>query len=276
MAKIYLGPAGIPISAAKRNTVDGLKKVKELGLNAMEVEFVQGVRMSERTAEETGKVAEELGVRISAHAPYFINLCAEDVEKVKASKDRIFQTADRTERMGGDAIAIHVAFYGKRGKEGCYEMVKEGLAEVSDRMKEAGIGRVKLGVETMAKSTAFGELDEVLRISREVKGVVPYIDWAHTFARQGGKIDYGNIMDRVTKELGLTHINSHFESLQFRKGKFVDIHRPIEANTPPFEPLAKEILRREISITLVCESPLLEQDALRMKKVLEDLGYTFR
>ncbi|MBP1358077.1 MAG: endonuclease IV, partial [Sulfolobus sp.] len=129
--------------------------------------------------------------------------------------------------------------------------------------------------ETMAKETAFGTIDEVISISKEVKNVIPYIDWAHTFARQGGQIDYGEIIDRLIKELHLLHINSHFESLVFRNGKYVDEHLPIDNNAPPFEPLAKEILKRDISITLICESPELERDALKMKKVLEDLGYKF-
>jgi len=275
VAKIYLGPAGIPHSAKKRNTIEGIKTVKDLGLNAMEVEFVQGVRMSQESAEETGKVAKELGVRLSVHAPYFVNLCAEEEEKVKASKQRILDTADRAERMGADAIAIHVAFYGKRKPEECYEMVKSELGEVVDTALSMGIKNVKFGVETMAKETAFGTIDEVISIAKEVKHVIPYIDWAHTFARQGGQIDYGEIIDRLTKELNLTHINSHFESLVFRKGKYVDEHLPIENNAPPFEPLAKEILKRDISITLVCESPELERDALKMKKILEDLGYKF-
>ncbi|MEM3226227.1 MAG: deoxyribonuclease IV [Saccharolobus sp.] len=275
MAKIYLGPAGIPHASKKRNTIEGIKTVKELGLNAMEVEFVQGVRMSKDMAKETGQVAKELGIRLSVHAPYFINLCSDDQEKVEASKKRIIESADRAELMGADAIAIHIAFYEKNKAKECYEKVKSELGEVVDNARSMGIKNVKFGVETMAKETAFGTLDEVISISKEIKGVIPYIDWAHTFARQGGQINYGEIIDRLVKELGLTHINSHFESLENRKGKYVDEHVPIDYNSPPFEPLAKEILKRDISITLICESPELERDALKMKEVLVNLGYKF-
>jgi len=276
MVKIYLGPAGVPLSSKKRSTIDGIRTVKELGLNAMEVEFVQGVKMKPEAAEEAGKVAEELGVRLSVHAPYFINLCSDDKEKVKASKARILDTADRAERMKADAIAIHIAFYGKMSPEECYQQVKSELGEVVDTARSQGIKNVKFGVETMAKESAFGTIDEVISISKEVKGVIPYIDWAHTFARQGGKIDYKEIIDRLQKELNLTHINSHFESLVFRNGKYVDEHLPIDTEAPPFRPLAKELLKREnLSITLICESPELERDALKMKKVLEELGYKF-
>ncbi|WP_248547395.1 TIM barrel protein [Metallosphaera sedula] len=273
MVKIFLGPAGIPLSTRGKGSIEGVKRVKELGLNAMEVEFVQGVKMSVDTAKELGSVAQELGVRLSVHAPYFINLCSSDQEKVKASQKRIFDTAERASAMGADAIAIHVGFYGDYTPEQCYSLVKDSLLAVRDKMKENSIDSVKLGVETMAKETAFGTLDEVISISKEVPGVIPYIDWAHTFARQGGNIDYDEILDRLTRELGLTHINSHFESLQVRKGKYVDVHEPISKNSPPFEPLAKALLKRDISITLICESPKLEEDALIMKGVLESLGY---
>ena len=108
MVKIFLGPAGIPLSTRGKGSIEGVKRVKDLGLNAMEVEFVQGVKMSVDTAKELGSVAEELGVRLSVHAPYFINLCSSDQEKVRASQKRILVTAERASSMGADAIAIHV------------------------------------------------------------------------------------------------------------------------------------------------------------------------
>lgn len=277
MVKIFLGPAGIPHTSSKRNTLEGVKVVKDLGLNAMEVEFVQGVKMSEEMAEKVGKLASELGVRLSVHAPYAINLCSEDEAKIEASKKRLLETAIRAEKMGADAIAIHAAFYGIRGPEECYELVKEGLKEVVELSESQGLYNVKFGVETMAKDTAFGTIDEVVRISKDVRRVIPYIDWAHAFARQGGQINYDEIINRLIEELGLEHINSHFESLVHRNGKYVDEHLPIDNETPPFRPLAEAILKnkRLKSITLICESPELERDALKMRKVLEELGYEF-
>jgi len=70
----------------------------------------------------------------------------------------------------------------------------------------------------MGKRTHLGTLEEVIEIYKQVKGVVPYIDWGHTFARQGGKINYDQILDLLINELKLPHINSHFEGL---KGKTV-------------------------------------------------------
>ncbi|GAI47372.1 unnamed protein product, partial [marine sediment metagenome] len=44
---------------------------------------------------------------------------------------------------------------------------------------------------------------------------------------------------------------------------------------PPFERLAREVLKRKVNITLISESPTLEQDSLEMKRIFEKLGYEF-
>lgn len=271
--KIFLGPAGIPLSCEKRDTIEGIKTVNALSLNAMEIEFVHSVYMKKEVAEQVGKAAKDFGVRLSIHAPYYINLSSEKKETIAASRKRIFDCADRGERMGADAIAIHSAFYGKLEKEKTFEIVKEQFLKILDEMKSAGIKNVRLGIETMAKRSQFGTLEEVLRMHKEVKQLVPYIDWAHIFVRNGGAIDYAGVFDKLEKA-GMKHINSHFEGVaKNKKGEFVDIHEPI--GNPPFEPLAKEILKGKIDITIISESPLLEKDSLKMKSVLQKLGYGF-
>lgn len=272
--KIYLGPAGIPLSAKERGSVGGVETVSELGLSAMECEFVRGVKMKPELAEEVGRIARELNIRLSVHSPYFINLNSQSKKIVEASKQMIFDSADRGERMGADAIAIHCGYYSGDSSEKTFEAIKQNLLDVVGRMKEVGIKNIKLGVETMGKSSQFGTLDEAIRMSKQVEGVTPYIDWAHIFVRQNGAIDYGEILDKL-EVLKLKHINSHFEGVKRNKeGRFVDVHVPIDSN-PPFEPLAKEIIKRKLDITIISESPVLEIDSIKMKEIFEKLGYKF-
>jgi deoxyribonuclease-4 len=273
MLKIYLGTSGVPISAKDRKTISGIEKVHELGLNAMEVEFVHGVRMSNGEAEKVGEYASTMNVRLSAHAPYFINLCSDEEEKRIASIQRIYDTAEKAFYMKADAIAVHAGFYGKKDPGVCYERIKEGMLKVLEKMESNNIRGVKIGIETMAKESAFGTFEEVMKIYKEIPGVYPYIDWAHTYARQNGNIDYG-FMIKTLLNNGIQHINSHFEALKFKNGKYVDIHEPMEdGSNPTFEPLAKELVKSDLSITLICESPQLEYDALKMKSILEKNGY---
>lgn len=269
MARVYVGPAGIPQYVKRaRSTVEAVKVVRELGLNAMEVEFVQGVRMGRETARQVGRAAQDYSVRLSVHAPYFINLCSDDSEKVERSKERLRESLDRAHHMGAVVVVVHAAYYGREGPEACYERVKEGLDEVYG---EFG-GGVHIGVEVTARNNQFGTVEEVLRLARELPFVKPVVDWGHLFARQNGQIDYGQVLDLWARERGDEAMHTHFTAVRYRNGRYVDEHEPLERNTPPFEPLAAELARRDIEITLICETPLLDRDALLMKEILERHG----
>ena len=74
MDSLRFGPAGIPYSARKPSTPDGIKRCRELGLGCMEMEFVQRVSMGEQTAKEVAVVAAAHDVVLSSHAPYYVNL----------------------------------------------------------------------------------------------------------------------------------------------------------------------------------------------------------
>src|SRR5438445_9345576 len=242
MFKIFLGPGGVPITAKDRSTSGGLQRVAELGLNAMELEFVRKIYLNPIKAKEVGKKAADLGIRLSIHAPYFINLCSEKKEVVAASKRWIFDSANIGEMVGADAIAIHCAYYGKLNYDQVSKILKEHFLEVSDKMEESGIKKIKLGIETMGRRSQFGSLDETLKFCKEIKFIHPYIDWAHLFVRNEGSINYSQVFDKLV-DFKIDHINSHFEGVKKdQKGNFVDVHTPINGS-PPFEPLANEILK---------------------------------
>lgn len=276
MRHIYLGTAGIPISTKGTSTIDAIKKIKELQLNAFEVEFVRNVYMNEKTAKEVAGVAKENDIRLSVHAPYYINLCSKDVSVIKASKERILKSLEIAEIVDGDTVATHAAYYSGLTSEQAYEKLKENVLDILEKMKSKGIKNAKLGLETMGRKSQFGSLDEIIKLCKDVgsKQLVPYIDWGHLFIRNNGKINYSEVFDKL-KELKLDHINSHFEGVAKNKqGKFIDVHTPIN-HYPPFEPLAKEIIKRKVNITMISESPILELDSFKMKNVFEKLGYNF-
>lgn len=274
--KVFLGPAGIPTIAKKKSTLEGVKTVKELGLNAMEIEFVRGVKMSNEMAKEVGEFAEELEIRLSVHAPYYINLLSEKKDVVKASKQRILESLERAEIMHADVVVVHTGYLGKLNIEEAREKVIDVYSEILDEMKERGIKHTKIAAETMEKKSQFGDLDDILYVVKKLKRkIVPLIDFAHLFGRNDGRIDYKEIFEKLEK-LNLPFYNSHFSNLKYNVNtkRFQDIHVPINSH-PPFEPLAKEILKRKVTITIISESPVLEQDSLKMKRIFEKLGYKF-
>ncbi len=276
---IYLGPAGIPISSKGHGTLDGIRRVAELELNSMEVEFVRGVAMKNEMADEVGKLAKELDILLSVHCPYFINLCSTDRQKLEASKKRILDSVERAYHMGAHIAVFHPGYYGSLTPEAAFEAVERACADMLDRMKSTGIKGVILGHETTGKISAFGTLDELVQLCKRVRGCEPVVDFSHLFARAAGKIDYAEVFEKL-RPLKLKHLHSHFTSMEWTPAKAPGYgnerrHIPIKFNKPPFEPLAKEILKRKLSITLISESPVLELDSLEMKRVFEKLGYRF-
>lgn len=273
--KIFLGPAGNCATAEDRTTLGSFKRVNELGLNCQEIEFVRKVYITEKTAPEIRDRARELGINLTTHAPYAINLCSNAKSIVENSKRMILETLKISEMIKSECVATHIAYYSGLTPEQTIEKLKSNLKDIFDKMKQHGIKNVKLGIETMARISQFGNMDEIIKLCKEVKGIVPYIDWCHIFVRNNGKIDYSEIFDKL-EVLRLDHIYSHFSNSKLNtiSGKFVDVHIPIKSY-PSFEPLAKEILKRKIDINIVSESPLLEMDSLKMKNIFENLGYKF-
>ena len=271
-SKIFLGPAGIPAGCKVGSTLDGIRYVHEIGLDAMEVEFVRGVHMGAAMAKDCGEAAGKLGVKLSVHAPYFINLSSAEAEKITASQKRILDSVERAHEMGAYVVVIHPGHYGKFKQDTVFDMAKEALGEIIEKMKERRIADVRLGLETTGKHSAFGTLDEIVQLCRQLRQCAPVIDFAHIYARNGGKIDYGKIFDTV-KPLKLKHLHTHFSNIEFTKAG-ERMHFVLDSS-PAFEPLAREVLKRKMDITIVSESPVLEQDSLKMKRIFEKLGHKF-
>jgi deoxyribonuclease-4 len=254
--KIYLGPAGSPVSSS----IDGVAKVKELGLNAMEVEFTYGVRMSNSLAKEIGELAKKLKIKLSVHAPYYINLASIERKKIDASKQRIIESCERAYYLGANPVVFHSGFYGKKHPSDVFLLIKDAIDELQKRTRK---WKIQLAPETTGKHSQFGSLEELLQLRKALKCEI-CVDFAHLYARNGGKINYGKILDKLPKKL---HI--HFSGVEFTdKGE----RRHLVMGRPRFRPLAKELIKRKISATIISESPVTWRDSLKQKKVFKSLG----
>ncbi|MBA7594712.1 endonuclease 4 [subsurface metagenome] len=276
---IYLGPAGIPTVSKERTTIGGIKCVAELKLNAFEVEFVRRVGMSNEMAKETGRVAKKLSILLSVHCPYFVNLCSQEKEKLDASKQRILDSVERAFHMGADVAVFHPGFYGDLIPEAAFNAIEGACRDMLDRMRAKGIKKVRLGLETTGKVSQFGTLDEIIEICKKLKGCAPVVDFAHIYARQAGRIDYNDVFEKL-KPLKLKHLHAHFTGMEWAPAKAPwqgneRRHLELKVDKPPFEPLAREVLKRKVNITLISESPILEKDSLEMKRTFERLGHRF-
>jgi len=266
---IRIGPAGIPI-ACKGDTSAGIEFTRKLGLDTTEVQFGHGIGMKNETADKVGNIAKKNEISLSVHAPYFINLSSAEAVKIRQSMKRIIDSCERAHHMGAKIVVFHPGYFGKLPKERAEEMIIHACQEMYDKIRSNG-WHVLLGPETTGKHSAFGSLEETVRLCKKVKGSSPVIDFAHLYARAMGKIDFNDVLDAVKP---WPHIHSHFSGINYTAAGERN-HLPLSSNRPDHMEIARAILKKRVDITMICESPLIEKDALKMKGMFERLGHKF-
>jgi len=234
------------------------------------VEFVQGVRMGSKTALVVREVAAKRGIRISAHAPYYINLNSREAEKVAASRERILQTARITALLGGRSVIFHAAFYQKDDPSKVYDMVKKQLEQILAELK-AEDNHVWLRPEVMGKGTQFGTVEEILQLSSELEGVAPAVDFAHWHARNGEYNSYDEfivVLDQTEAKLGraaLDDMQIHVSGIEYgMKGERK--HLVLQESDLRYKELLRALKDRGAKGMVICESPNLEEDALLLQQ----------
>ncbi|MBA7633015.1 endonuclease 4 [subsurface metagenome] len=270
MAGLLFGTSGTPHSAKTVSTMDGIKRIAELGLGVMEIEFVQGVRMGEAGARLVAETAASLGIKLTAHAPYFINLNAREPEKIRASQDRLLQTARIGSICGAESIVFHAAYYLSDPPDKAYDNTKKHLEEVIHQLKREN-NRVWIRLEIMGKPSQFGTLEEVLNLSTELERVAPCIDFAHWHARSGAFNSYSefaSILQQVKERLGTTALdNMHIHVSGIAYGKKGEIkHLNLKESDFHYSELLKALKDYNANGLVICESPNLEEDALLLQE----------
>jgi len=273
---LLFGTGGVPVSAKSRSTEAGIERIAELGLDCMEVEFVQGVRMSPEVAVSVEELAAKKNVALTAHGPYFINLNAVEPQKVHMSKERILQTARIAALFGARSITFHAAFYLKNTPAETYAKVKRHLQEVVNTLRKEG-NKVTISPEVTGKPSQFGTLEEILQLSGEIEGVAPCIDFSHWHARTGKANSYQeflDILDQVEKKLGrrgLDNMHIHVSGIAYgKKGEIK--HLMLPDSDFQYAELLKALKKRKAKGVVICESvPYLEQDALLLQQTYREI-----
>ena len=253
---IKLGPAG----SSGLGSLEGIKMVKKLKLQAMEIEFTYGVKMSCEKAKEVGSLAKELGIALSVHAPYYINLASNEKIKVRDSKKRILDSVERAHYLGAKPVVFHGGFYQKRTQEETYRLIKNEIKDLLKTIKK-NKWKTTIALETTGKKSQFGSLEELLKLKKET-GCEICVDFSHLLARDG-KIDYGKTLNRLKK---VKHIHAHFSGIEYTdKGE----RRHIITEEKVIIPFVKELIKKKVDITIINESPDPIGDTLKTKKIAE-------
>jgi len=275
MTALLFGTGGVPHSAEQPSTVSGIERIKELGLGCMELEFVQGVRMSEKVALQVAETAARTGVKLSAHAPYFMNFNAHEPEKIKASKERLLRTARIGALCGIQSAVFHAAFYLGDSPQKTYDTVKAHLAEVLEQLA-AENNKVWIRPEVTGKPSQFGTIAEILDLCAELKGLAPCIDFAHWHARTGrfnSYEEFTQVLTQVKERLGkeaLENLHLHVAGIRFgQKGEIS--HLNLKESDLNYTELLRALKDCGAKGLVICESPNLEEDARLLQTTYESL-----
>jgi deoxyribonuclease-4 len=270
---LLFGTAGVPFSSDDDSTLAGIERVKALGLDCQEIEFVQGVKMGLDTARKVRERAAALGVRLSVHAPYHINLNSEDPGKRLASQERLLKTARVGEACGATSAVFHAAFYGQDPAAKVYETVRTELRTVLSILRGERL-KIALRVETMGKRSQFGSLDEVLSLCREVDGLQPCLDFSHIHAREGkvnSYTEFERVLGKVARKLGpraLKDVHIHIAGIHYGdKGEIK--HLNLEETDFRTDEWLQALRDLEVEGMVICESPNLEADAVMLKRLYQ-------
>jgi deoxyribonuclease-4 len=267
---MLFGTAGVPHSSQGSDPASGVLRVAELGLRAMELEFVRGVRIRDDMADRVRRVAEEKEIALTCHGPYYINLNAQEKEKKRASIKRVLDTARAAHRVGARSITFHAAFYMKQDPQKVHRVVAEALAGIMETLKKEKI-RVQVRPELTGKPTQYGDLEELLALSKEIEGVLPCIDFSHLHARTGAENslpEFKRTLKRYSAVLGqaaLKDLHLHVSGIEYTE-KGERRHLLLKESDFKYRELLKALKGAGAGGVLICESPNLEDDALLLQR----------
>jgi deoxyribonuclease-4 len=268
--RLLFGTAGIPNSTPKKNNpVEGVKRVHELGLDCMQLEFAHGVRMKEEISSALRKVSYELGIPLTSHGPYYINLNAREQDKIDSSVERIIQTAKISDLCGAESMTFHAAFYMKDSPYDVFDLVEKSMNVIEERLSRLDI-EVELRPELTGKTSQFGSLEELISLTKSVNSCKPCLDFSHLFARTGKYNTYAEfkeVIGKIKEELGpnsLDEMHIHISGISSNsKGDLK--HLNLNDSDFNWKDLLKALKEEGCKGYMICNSPNLEDDAKMLK-----------
>ena len=269
--ELLFGTAGIPASC-NGTIIDGIKAVRKLGLSSMELEFVRNINISKDMAPKVKEVAKKEDIALTCHGQYFVNLNAKDELKLKASVKRILDACKIAHDSGAWSICYHLAYYMGDDKAKVHEKVIQMTKEIRKTLDDNGVS-IWLRPETTGKATQWGDLMETIKLSQEVHGVLPCVDFSHLHARSIGKwntySEFKEQLGLIEKHLGregLDNMHIHIAGIAYGdKGE--KHHMNIEESDMNYRELCRVWKEFGIKGVVTCESPNIEKDALLLQKI---------
>lgn len=267
------GTVGSPTGTPRKpgGSVGAIEFSKSIGLYAFELGWVQSVRVTEATCAAIKSTGKEQGVSLSVHAPYFINLNATADEWPKSRK-RLMDAAHYGYLAGATDIVFHPGSYFGNDPAQVMKVAIPRLKGCVDELGKNG-DKVTLRPETMGKSAMLGSFEDAMAMSKAMDMVQPCMDFAHLHARPGDGTmntvaEWSRLLEKYGRELSgaaLKSLHIHLSGIEYGpKGE--KNHLPLAEADLDLKALFKALKAFGCEGRILCESPIMEEDALKMKK----------
>ena len=156
-------------------------------------------------------------------------------------------------------------------KETVYNQVKEQTKRITDVLEREKI-KVWVRPETTGKATQWGDLEEIVNLSKEFEYVLPCIDFSHLHARSAGEYntydEFSLVLEKIGKEIGqyaLDNFHGHLAGIEYT-AKGERQHLELEQSDMNYKDLLKVLKEFGVKGALVCESPNIEDDCKLIKE----------
>lgn len=218
---IRFGPAGNSdafYNEGHKRTTEVFSWLDKKGLEAYEYQCTRGVLLKQETAEAIGVEAAKYGIRLSLHAPYYINLAGTDKQKLEKSYGHIEKSIEAALWMDAKRVIVHPGGIGKGSRDAA---MKRALLVFSDILKNFKNAEI-IAPELMGKVNQLGNLEEIIRFCNVDDRIIPTIDFGHLNARTRGGLDsqdaFENVIIKLADGIGWERtrkIHIHFSRIEF-------------------------------------------------------------
>ena len=254
----------------KFNYASGIGYIKSLGLDAMELLFVRNVNVTDHNKDAIMQAALKNDIYLSAHASHYINLNADTSLKQEQSIERIIYAMEGLAKAGGRSLVLHPGYYLNDSREETYDTIHKNLLKLPRK-------GINFRLETTGKESQFGTLEELVSLSKEVDSCKICIDFSHIHARRNGSLkcydDFAGILQYVLDHLGraaLDDLHMHIGGIRYNE-KGEQNHLPLLESDFHYLDCLKAIKDFNVKGCVISEGPLVEKDALLLKKTFKEL-----
>jgi deoxyribonuclease-4 len=220
--------------------------------------------------QQTRGLAKALDTDLTLHAPYYVDFFG-SADAREQSMRQIEWAGVLAQGLGARLVVTHLGFYGPGDRADSVHQLTEIVSDLSDWLGKFSKGTVRLAIEPSGHPDVFGSREEVLELTRRVRGTVPVLNLPHIAARERTSFEEAEELEPVVKEFvratgGPLYLN--FSGVEFYgPGEFR--LTPIKRGLVRFDPLAEILAERDYDVTVISSSPLLEHDAMYMKLLYE-------